>query len=280
MRILMKSAIVAVALAVSLGSASAQDIKRSITKVSGDVYRFQNNFHFSLVTVTSAGVVVVDPIHAEAATWLKANLSQITDKPITHLIYSHSHGDHASGGTVLQKGGALVIAQENAPDAIDGVAPDIRFSEEMDIRVGGKTFELTWLGEGHGQDLIAVVVRPENVAFITDAAAPKRLPYRDFPRSDIDGWISQIETIESLDFDIMAPAHGNVGTKLDATDARVYMLQLRDQVLRGLRAGKTTDELAVSVTMDAYKDWGSYANWRELNVRGMAKYLIETGQVN
>ena len=275
MRILMKSAIVAVALAVSLGSASAQDIKRSITKVSGDVYRFQNNFHFSLVTVTSAGVVVVDPIHAEAATWLKANLSQITDKPITHLIYSHSHGDHASGGTVLQKGGALVIAQENAPDAIDGVAPDIRFSEEMDIRVGGKTFELTWLGEGHGQDLIAVVVRPENVAFITDAAAPKRLPYRDFPRSDIDGWISQIETIESLDFDIMAPAHGNVGTKLDATDARVYMLQLR-----GLRAGKTTDELAVSVTMDAYKDWGSYANWRELNVRGMAKYLIETGQVN
>ncbi len=280
MRILMKSAIVAVALAVSLGSASAQDIKRSITKVSGDVYRFQNNFHFSLVTVTSAGVVVVDPIHAEAATWLKANLSQITDKPITHLIYSHSHGDHASGGTVLQKGGALVIAQENAPDAIDGVAPDIRFSEEMDIRVGGKTFELTWLGEGHGQDLIAVVVRPENVAFITDAAAPKRLPYRDFPRSDIDGWISQIETIESLDFDIMAPAHGNVGTKLDATDARVYMLQLRDQVLRGLRAGKTTDKLAVSVTMDAYKDWGSYANWRELNVRGMAKYLIETGQVN
>ena len=280
MKILMKSAIAAVALAVSLGGASAQDIKQSITKVVGDVYRFQNNFHFSLVTVTSAGVVVVDPIHEDAATWLKANLSQITDKPITHLIYSHSHGDHASGGKVFKNAGALVIAQENAPDAIDGVVPDIRFSEEMDIRVGGKTFVLTWLGEGHGQDLIAVVVRPENVAFITDSAAPKRLPYRDFPRSDIDGWISQIEVIESLDFDIMAPAHGNVGTKLDATDARVYMLQLRDQVLRGLRAGKTTDELAASVTMDAYKDWGSYANWRELNVRGMAKYLMETDQVN
>jgi glyoxylase-like metal-dependent hydrolase (beta-lactamase superfamily II) len=280
MKILLKSAIAAVALAVSLGGASAQNIKRSITKVAGDVYRFQNNFHYSLVTVTSAGVVVVDPIHEDAAAWLKANLSQISDKPITHLIYSHSHGDHASGGTVFKNDGALVIAQENAPDAIDGVVPDIRFSEEMDIRVGGKTFELTWLGEGHGQDLIAVVVRPENVAFITDAAAPKRLPYRDFPRSDIDGWISQIEVIESLDFDIMAPAHGNVGTKLDATDARVYMLQLRDQVLRGLRAGKTTDELAASVTMDAYKDWGSYANWRELNVRGMAKYLMETDQVN
>jgi glyoxylase-like metal-dependent hydrolase (beta-lactamase superfamily II) len=280
MKILMKSVIAAAAIAVSLGAATAQDIKRSITKVAGDVYRFQNNFHYSLVTVTSAGVVVVDPIHPEAATWLKNNLSQITNKPITHLIYSHSHRDHASGGSVYQQAGATVIAQDNAPDAIDGVAPDIRFSEEMDIKVGDKAFELTWLGEGHGEDLIAVVVRPENVAFITDAAAPKRLPYRDFPRSDIDGWISQIETIESLDFDIMTPAHGNVGVKLDATDARVYMVLLRDRVLRGLRAGKTVDELATIVLMGEYQTWAAYKNWRELNVRGMAKYLIETGQVN
>jgi hypothetical protein len=40
MKILMKSAIAAVALAVSLGGASAQDIKQSITKVVGDIYRF------------------------------------------------------------------------------------------------------------------------------------------------------------------------------------------------------------------------------------------------
>lgn len=78
----------------------------------------------------------------------------------------------------------------------------------------------------------------------------------------------------------MAPAHGNVGTILDATDARVYMLKLRDRVLRSLRAGKTVDELAASVTMNEYKNWGAYANWRELNVRGMAKYLVNTGQVN
>ena len=62
----------------------AQETKRSITKVAGDVYRFQNNFHFSLVTVTDAGVVVVDPINKEASTWLKDNLSSISDKPVTH----------------------------------------------------------------------------------------------------------------------------------------------------------------------------------------------------
>ncbi|MEP3279518.1 MAG: hypothetical protein ABJO38_24110, partial [Stappiaceae bacterium] len=62
-------------------SVYAQEAKRAITNVAGDVYRFQNNFHFSLVTVTDDGVVIVDPINAEAAQWLKENLNTITDKP-------------------------------------------------------------------------------------------------------------------------------------------------------------------------------------------------------
>ena len=45
----------------------AQETKRALTKITGDVYRFQNNFHFSVVTVTGNGVVVTDPINAEAA---------------------------------------------------------------------------------------------------------------------------------------------------------------------------------------------------------------------
>lgn len=274
---------IALAAAMTLSVAApvaAQDVKRSITKVAGDVYRFQNRFHFALVTVTSAGVVVVDPINAEAAQWLRDNLKQVSDKPVTHLIYSHSHGDHASGGSNLISNATQVIAHANAPAMIDGVRPTMRFKDTKSIEVGGKTFELTWLGEGHGKDLIAVVVRPENVAFITDAASPRRLPYRDMPRSNIDGWIDQVKKIETLDFEIFAPAHGSVGVKADAADARKYMEALRSRVLDGLKAGKSIDELARSVTMAEYKDWGQYKAWRELNVRGMARFLKESGQVN
>lgn len=259
-------------------SSFAQMPTRSISKVTGDVYRYQNNFHFAFLVVTSNGVVVVDPINAAAATWLKSNLKQITNKPITHLIYSHSHPDHASGGKVL--GAKIVISHENAPEEIDGVKPDVRFADTKTLKIGGKTITLTWLGEGHAKDLIAVVVKPENVAFITDAASPKRLPYRDMPNSDIDGWINQVRKIETLDFKIFAPAHGAVGVKADAADVRIYMEKLRDRVLQGLKAGKSIDELASSVTMDEYKDWHQYATWRELNVRGMGRFLKESGQVN
>jgi hypothetical protein len=34
-----------------------------------------------------------------------------------------------------------------------------------------------------------------------------------------------------------------------------------------------------SVTMEKYKDWAAYDNWRELNVQGMARYLTESGTV-
>jgi len=251
--------------------ATAQDVKRGLTKVTGDVYRAQSKFHFSLVVVTSAGVVVVDPINKGAATWLKANIGSITAKPITHLIYSHSHGDHASGGAAL--GAKTVVAHASAPASIDGVTPTMRFKTKKMLKVGNKSFEMTYLGKGHGTDLIAVVVRPENVGFIVDAAAPRRLPYRNFPHADIDAWIDQIRTIESLDFEIFAPGHGNIGKKADATDARIYMQKMRWLVAEGLKAGKSIDELVNSVTMDEYRGWSQYKAWRALNVQGMAAYL-------
>ena len=274
---MLKSVIVSFLAVLALTSTPAEATNQGFTKVAGDVYRYQNNFHFSLVVVTPDGVVVVDPINAHAAGNLKKALPQITDKPITHLIYSHSHFDHASGGAELAA--KTIIAHASAPKEIDGVVPTERFQDTKTLKVGGKTIELTWLGEGHGKDLIAVVVRPENVAFIVDAAAPKRLPYRDFPHSDIDGWINQIKKIESLDFKIFAPGHGRVGVKADATDARVYIERLRARVLEGLQAGKSEDDLATGVKMEAYKDWIQYGAWRELNVRGMARYLRQTGKV-
>ena len=224
------------------------DAKRSVTEIAEDVYRLQNNFHYSLVVITGEGAVVVDPINASAATWIKEEVAKLTDKPITHLIFSHSHADHASGGSVLAAG-AEVIAQANAPFSIDGVKPTKRFKEEYNFNSGDKQFELSWLGEGHGQDLIAVVVRPSNVAFITDAASPKRLPFRNMGGANVDKWIDQIRKIESLDFDIFAPAHGNIGVKSDATDVRIYMETLRAEVLAGLNAGKSVETLQSELTM-------------------------------
>ncbi len=258
------------------GGAGAQDIKREITRVTFDVYRFQNQFHNNMFVVTGAGVVVTDPINVDAAAWLKKEIAKITDEPITYLIYSHSHGDHASGGTAY---GDVpnVIMHANAPEDIDLVEATRRFDEQMSFVLGSKTFTLTYLGPGHGKDMIAMVVHPDAVAFVVDVVSAKRLFYRDFPGANVDQWIDQVKKVETLDFDLLLGGHGPVGVKRDVGDGIAYLEELRAAVLKGLQAGKTVDELKREVTMDKYREWAAYDSWRALNVQGMARHLRESG---
>ena len=98
--------------------------------------------------------------------------------------------------------------------------------------------------------------------------------------ANIDDWIDQIRKVESLDFEIFAPAHGNVGVKSDATLVREYMEELKSVVLAGIEEGKTTEQLQTEVSMSEYKDWGQYDTWRTENIAGMADFLISSGQAS
>ena len=260
-------------------SSSAQDIRREISRVTFDVYRFQNQFHVNMFVITGSGVVVTDPINEAAASWLKAEIAKITDEPITYLIYSHSHLDHAAGGTSY---GDVpnVIMHANAPEDIDLVESTQRFDDEMTFVLGSKTFELTYLGPGHGEDLIAIVVRPDEVAFVVDAVSAKRLFYRDFPGANVDDWIAQVKKVESLDFDILLGGHGPVGVKRDVSNAVGYLEELRAAVLAGLQAGKSVEQLKQEITMDKYREWEAYEQWRALNVQGMARHLEASGALD
>ena len=266
--------IAAAAMNVSL----AQEVKREITRVTFDVYRFQNQFHNNMFVITGDGVVVTDPINEAAAAWLKTEIAKITDEPITHLIYSHSHLDHAAGGTGY---GAVstVIMHQNAPEDIDLVEATRRFDDQMSFALGSKTFELTYLGPGHGEDMIAVVVRPDEVAFVVDVVSAKRLFYRDFPGANVDQWIEQVRKVEALDFDILLGGHGPVGVRRDVSEGLAYLQELRAEVLQGLKAGNTVEELKRDIKMEKYSAWDAYDRWRELNIEGMARHLTESGAV-
>ena len=265
-------------LATLFNLAQAQEAKRSITQVEGDVYRFQNNFHVNVFTVTGDGVVITDPIDADAASWLADEIAKLTDQPITHLVYSHSHGDHASGGLAFDEV-PNVIMHTNAPEDIDGIESTIRFDKNMQFTQGSKTFELTYLGPGHGTDMIAMVIRPENVGFVVDVASTKRLFYRDFPNANVDDWISQVKAVQALKFETLVCGHGAVGKKADIDDALAYLEELRSTVLSGLKAGMSVEQLSNSIKLDKYQSWANYDSWRALNIQGMARHLKSIGAV-
>ena len=264
--------------ALAPAAALAQEAKRAITKIAGDLYRFQNNFHYSVFLVTADGVIVTDPINAEAATWLQAQIAERFDKPIKYLVLSHDHADHSAGGEVFADGGAIVIAHEKTKATIVGegrptAVPDLTFSDEMTLELGGKTVELTYVGRGHSDNSIVMNFPAERTLFAVDFISVKRLPYRSLTDAYYPDWIEAIKRVETIDFDVLAPGHGAMGVKADVADHRRYHEALYATVLDAAREGKSLDEMQKTITMDAFKDWGQHDKWLTLNIEGMHRQI-------
>jgi len=85
---------------------------QEIGKLTGDVYYARMDDYVSVFMVTPEGVVLVEPIGTEFATWLKAEIARRFNVPVKYVIYSHSHWDHASGGAVYADT-ARFIGHEN-----------------------------------------------------------------------------------------------------------------------------------------------------------------------
>ncbi len=255
-------------------AAQAQDApKREIVQISGDLYRFQNNFHYSVFLVTPEGVIATDPINADAARWLKSEIARRFGQQIRYVVYSHDHADHSSGGEVFAADGAIVIAHENAKRTILGekrptAVPHITFKKRMTLELGGKTVELRYLGKNHSDNMIVMGFPDERTLFAVDFIPVKTVAYRDFSDAYLPEWIESLARVEALDFDILAPGHGRLGTKADVTAFREYMTDLTGQVLAQARMGKSLEETKAAVDLSKYRDWGQFEAWSPLNIDG------------
>jgi glyoxylase-like metal-dependent hydrolase (beta-lactamase superfamily II) len=82
-------------------AAAQQPPARGIVNVSGQLYRAQNNNHYTVFLVTPDGIIMSDPINREFARWLKAELASRFKVPVRYVLYTHRDWDHASGGVVF-----------------------------------------------------------------------------------------------------------------------------------------------------------------------------------
>ena len=85
---------------------------QEIGKLTGDVYYARMDDYVSVFLVTPEGIVLVEPIGTEFATWLKGEMDKRFHVPVKYVIYSHSHWDHASGAAVYADT-ARLIGHEN-----------------------------------------------------------------------------------------------------------------------------------------------------------------------
>jgi glyoxylase-like metal-dependent hydrolase (beta-lactamase superfamily II) len=268
------------ALAQQPQTAQVPGATREITRIAGEVYRFRNNFHYSVFAVTPQGIIVTDPINAPAAQWLKAELQQRFNRPVRYLVYSHDHADHISGGEVFADT-AVVIAHENAKTQIVGekrptAVPQVTFSDRLDIELGGTVVELHYVGRNHSDNSLVVRFPRERIIFTVDWIPVKSVGFRDWPDAYLADWIQGLRRVEQMEFDILAPGHGPLGDKSDVRAFRGYMEEMRDIVLALSRDGRALPEIKTDVKArmsDRYKSWAGYEQMFDLNVEGMHRLV-------
>ena len=256
------------------------DVQRSVTQISGNLYRFQNNFHYSVFLVTDQGVIATDPINADAAQWLKDEIKAKFNQSIKYVIYSHHHGDHVSGGQIFADEGAIVIAHKNTTQALidDNVVtamPAITFQDSMTLELGGQIVELSYLGKNHSDNSIVAYFPEEKTLFAVDFVTAKRLPYKTISRSYFPDYFQAFSRLEEMEFEILAAGHGKLGTKQDALEHGEYVIELYQSVKSAVEAGNSLEEIKQNLTLEKYSDWGQFDAWRELNIEGMYGYLAK-----
>jgi glyoxylase-like metal-dependent hydrolase (beta-lactamase superfamily II) len=81
-------------------AAQAKPPARSIVKITGELYRAQNDNHYTVFLVTPQGIILSDPINRDFSRWLKGEMATRFKVPVRYVLYTHRDWDHATGGVV------------------------------------------------------------------------------------------------------------------------------------------------------------------------------------
>jgi len=265
--------------------------RRSITRITGDLYRVQNNDHHTVFLVTPAGIILADPINVEAAAWIKAQLTErFPNAPVRYVLYSHHHQDHASGAAVFNDTAELVAhesfvaalkasasANEAAAKRFAAVLPpESTYKDRRTITLGGKRVEMIHPGRmGHAPDMTVLIFPAERVLFGVDFVNVKSVPGTNTLANGapIADYVNALKVVEALDFDIVAPGHGPMGKKADIPEHREYYEKIGVRVAAGIKAGQTLEQIQAAKIMDEYKDWIEYDEDNDINIANVHKTL-------
>jgi glyoxylase-like metal-dependent hydrolase (beta-lactamase superfamily II) len=268
---------------------------RSIVNLASDLYRVQNNDHYTVFLVTPDGIILADPINVDVALWLKSQLTErLPNRPVKYVLYSHHHQDHASGAAVFNDTAELIghanfnaslktsaSANETAAKRYAGVVPvESSYTDRRTVTLGGKSVHLIHPGRmPHASDMTVLHFPAERAVFAVDFVAVTMVPGSMTMASGgpVSEYVDAIKVIETLDFDIAAPGHGPSGKKADIVAHRQYYENIVSRVSAGIAAGRSLEQIQAAKIMDDYKTWIEYDEDNDVNIANV--YMILTAEI-
>ena len=216
------------------------------------------------VFITDGGVTLVDD---KLAGWGQAVLDKVksvTDKPITRIINTHTHGDH-TGNNGFFGASVEIVAQENTKtnmekmDAFKGdgskFLPAKTYKDKMTIGSGKDRIDLYYFGAGHTSGDTFVVFPALRVLHTGDDFAWKDGPLCD--RSNGGSCVALPQTLKKAiagikNIDTVIPGHSPMQTPKDLQMYQRFTADLLSHAIDAMKAGKSVDDATASFKVDKY----------------------------
>jgi glyoxylase-like metal-dependent hydrolase (beta-lactamase superfamily II) len=185
------------------------------------VFWLTDGAYSTMFMVTSDGVIAVDAPPTLGERYLRA-ISDVTDKRISHLVYSHEHVDHIAAASLLSKGAEIVACRETAKTLARRKdprrpLPTIVFDDAYTLAVGEQRLELAYHGPNHSTDNIFIYAPRQRVLMIVDVIYPGWMPYKNLGvAADVPGLVAAHRQILGYDFELLVGGHvSRPGTRQD-----------------------------------------------------------------
>lgn len=235
-----------------------------IQELGRGLYMVTNNAYQSMFMVYETGVVVVDapPLYSAK---IRQAIAEVTDRPITHVIYSHSHTDHIGGVNDLG-GHPVVIAHEETKRLLVRAQdptrppPTITFKDRYTLKVGSQTLELSYPGVAHEPGNIFIYAPQQKVLMVIDVVFPGWMPWRRWALAqDVPGYFAQVAEIDRVPFEILVGGHvDRVGTHADVRNQLEFMNDVKAAASAALKSTALGGELADSDKSNAWAVFDNY----------------------
>jgi glyoxylase-like metal-dependent hydrolase (beta-lactamase superfamily II) len=228
------------------------------------LYMITDNAIQALFLVYDRGVVVIDAPQAFAAQIPQA-IAEVSDKPITHLIYSHSHADHI-GGAKAMGGHPIIIAHAETLRLLKRDAdpnrplPTVTFQDKYTLHVGKQVLELSYHGNAHEPGNIFIYAPAQRVLMVVDIVFPGWIPWRRFALAqDILGHFAQVEEIRKMDWDTFVGGHvARTGTHADVDVQAEFNRDIKQAAAAALATTKFAEGLN---PLDKSNPWAFFDNY-------------------
>ncbi|MFA5956500.1 MBL fold metallo-hydrolase [Hyphomicrobium sp.] len=265
---------------VSLIKDSAAVTPITVHKLRGNVSALEGSGGNVAVLTGPDGKVLIDAgIRVSQPQMIKA-LTSLGADPVTHLINTHWHFDHADGNEWLHAEGAKIIAHENTRKYLSqvqrveewdynflalapGGIPEDVFATDRTLKLNGSTIGLKYYGPAHTDSDISVHFAEADVLHVADTFWNGIYPFIDYSTGgSIDGTIAACDAnlAVATDKTIIIPGHGPpVSNRAELKEWRDMLVAVRENIAALKKRGRSKEETVAAKPTAAFD--GKYGNF-------------------